>query len=60
MKHSVVIKCPACKKIQKAIAEWKEGHPFPTYIHECIKCEYIIMEDEWEEVEENKTYEDAK
>lgn len=44
--------CPECGKVQKA--KIKHTVPFDTYIHECEKCKYIIMESEWQRVEENK------
>lgn len=43
--HMEIIKCPECKKIQKAFVE--HGFIFNTYIHECLKCKYVIMESEW-------------
>ena len=44
------IKCPECNTIQNAEVELTI--PFATYIHECEKCGYIIMESEWIKVEE--------
>jgi C4-type Zn-finger protein len=46
--HSETIRCPECGQEQKA----KVLHtiPFTTYIHECIKCNYVIMESEWDEI----------
>lgn len=46
--HPVIIECPKCKIIQAAIIE--HTTPFGTYIHHCIKCEYIIMESDWNEI----------
>jgi len=40
------IVCPECGKIQNAKVE--HTIPFATYIHECERCEYIIMESEWQ------------
>ena len=39
------IKCPECGKICNAtvLASW----PWPTYIHHCEHCQYIIMESDW-------------
>lgn len=51
--HPVVIKCPECKTIQGAIVE--NSMPFATFIHICEKCDYVIMESEWEEVKPIKT-----
>ncbi len=45
---AVMIKCPSCDYVQAAIIE--HSVPFNTYIHHCEKCEYIIMESEWDEV----------
>jgi len=47
-KHAVNIKCPECETIQDAIVE--HTIPFHTYIHDCIKCGFLIMESEWDEV----------
>lgn len=44
--------CPECGQIQYAKVE--DTIPFATYIHECEKCKYIIMESEWLRVEELK------
>lgn len=44
----VMIKCPSCDTVQGAIV--KHTIPFGTFIHKCIKCEYLIMESEWDEV----------
>ena len=43
-----MIKCPECNTVQGAIYE--DTPPFGTFIHTCVKCEYIIMESEWEEI----------
>lgn len=46
-----MIKCPACDTVQAAIVE--HTVPFGTFIHNCEnqKCQYIIMESEWQVVE---------
>lgn len=44
-----VIKCPECQTIQGAVIE--KTIPFGTYIHDCVKCGYKIMESEWDTVE---------
>lgn len=49
---TVRIICPECGQIQYAKVE--HTIPFSTYIHKCEKCEYIIMESEWQRVEELK------
>lgn len=46
--HCEVIRCPECKSIQKA--EVTHTRPWYSYVHFCTKCEYIIMESEWEPV----------
>ena len=47
--HEEQIKCPECGQIQTAVVL----HTFPwwSYIHECEKCKYIIMESEWDVVD---------
>jgi predicted RNA-binding Zn-ribbon protein involved in translation (DUF1610 family) len=40
--------CPECGQIQ--CAKVKNTSPFMTYIHECDKCGYTIMESEWDRV----------
>lgn len=47
--HKVTIRCPQCESMEDA--EVEHTIPFWTYIHFCNKCGYVIMEDEWEEVE---------
>jgi len=42
----MMIKCPACDTVQAAIVEYTT--PFATWIHHCSKCEYTIMESEWD------------
>lgn len=37
--------CPNCGSME--LAEIKETIPWPTYVHDCSKCDYIIMESEW-------------
>ena len=45
---NTIIKCPECGEIQTA----KILHTFPwnTFIHDCEKCDYTIMESEWDEI----------
>ena len=40
------IVCPECKTSQEATIE--VGIPWNTYIHECEKCKYVIMESDWQ------------
>ena len=49
------IRCPECEKEQDATVEFKQGWPFPAYIHNCEACGYIIVESEWERVEAVET-----
>jgi len=42
------IVCPACQTAQQAAVTWKNGDPFPTFIHRCVACGYVIMESEWQ------------
>jgi ribosomal protein S27E len=44
----VKIICPECGSIQNA--EIKFGIPWNTYIHDCEKCGFTIMESEWNEI----------
>ncbi len=44
-KIPVKIQCPECNTIQDAVVEMTA--PFPTYIHHCEKCAYVIMESEF-------------
>lgn len=41
------IVCPQCKLLQTALVTHTKGHPWPTYIHVCTGCGYVIMESEW-------------
>ena len=45
-----IIVCPECNKLQKAKIN---NIPFPVYIHNCKKCDYIIMESEWQTVKKH-------
>ena len=51
VKTTVRIVCPECGHIQYANVE--DTIPFPTYIHECERCKYIIMESEWQRADYN-------
>lgn len=44
-----IIKCPSCGMIQKAVVEHKH-YPWDIYVHECVECDWIITESDWEEV----------
>lgn len=43
MKQFII--CPNCGAIE--LAEIEETVPFWSYIHDCTKCDYCIMESEW-------------
>ena len=42
----VKIECPECGSIEIAVEDYTTA-PFPTYLHSCNKCGYVIMESEW-------------
>lgn len=56
--HKEKIICPICKTKQWAVVE--HTLPFWNYTHTCIHCKYIIMESEWEQVDDVSNVEDAK
>lgn len=43
----VIIKCPKCGAHEIALENYTTI-PFPTYLHECSECGYMIMESEWD------------
>lgn len=45
----VTIECPECGSHEIAIEDYTTA-PYPTYLHSCNKCGYVIMESEWEVV----------
>lgn len=45
----VTIECPECGSHEIAIEDYTTV-PYPTYLHSCNKCGYVIMESEWEVV----------
>lgn len=45
-KHTETIFCPECGT--KQIGTVVNTIPFPTILHECENCAYIITESEWE------------
>lgn len=47
MKNWII--CPNCNS--KQLGEVEETFPWLTFIHECEKCNYIIMESEWVNIE---------
>lgn len=48
--NEVKIECPECGSIEIAVEDYTTA-PFPTYIHSCNKCGYVIMESEWNVIE---------
>jgi len=50
--HTEKIKCPDCGTIQDATVE--HTIPFHTYLHNCEKCNFTIMESDWEVVPNTK------
>lgn len=48
--HNEKIKCPECSTIQITIVQ--EFWPWDNYTHHCENCGYIIMESEWDRVQE--------
>lgn len=49
--HTETIECPECGEVQTAIVE--QTVIWNSYVHECQKCKYIILESEWNKVEQN-------
>jgi hypothetical protein len=47
--HIEIISCPECGEIQEGTV--KHTWPWWTYLHQCNKCDYWIMESEWDVVE---------
>jgi hypothetical protein len=39
--------CPNCAQIQDAQVIYYKGDPWESYVHNCIRCQYVIMESEW-------------
>lgn len=48
-RHEETIRCPKCEHVQ--VAEILHSQPFAMFVHNCERCEYIIMESEWDRVE---------
>ncbi len=47
----VKIECPECGSIEIAVEDYTTD-PFPTFLHSCNKCGYVIMESEWNIIKE--------
>jgi hypothetical protein len=48
--NEVKIECPECGSIEIAIEDYTTA-PFPSFLHRCNKCGYVIMESEWNVIE---------
>lgn len=48
--HVERIRCPKCGHIQNAVVE--HSTPWNTYIHYCEQCDFLIMESDWQKVED--------
>ena len=48
--HIERIVCPMCGAIQDVVVE--HTTPWFSFVHECISCEYIISESEWDSIDE--------
>nr|DAV31840.1 MAG TPA: ASCH domain protein [Caudoviricetes sp.] len=44
--NEVKIECPECGSIEIAVEDYTT-EPFPTFLHSCNNCGYVIMESEW-------------
>lgn len=53
--HIEAIACPECNEEQ--FAEVLHTVPFYSYVHTCRKCEYVIMESEWNRLTTEQTQE---
>lgn len=49
-RHTERIRCPECGHEQDA--EVLHSKPFAMFVHNCVNCEYIILESEWDRVED--------
>ena len=47
----VKLECPECGSIEIAVEDYTTA-PFPTFLHRCNKCGYVIMESEWNRITE--------
>lgn len=47
--HIEKIQCTECNHIQDATVE--HTIPFYSYVHNCEKCGYVIMESEWNKID---------
>ena len=49
------IRCPKCGHVQDATVNVVYDHPFAAHVYECTSCCYLIVESEWDIVEETTT-----
>lgn len=49
----VKVECPECGSIEIAVEDYTTA-PFPTFLHSCNKCGHMIMESEWNVVNESE------
>ena len=49
--NEVMIECPECGTVQLAVEDYTT-EPFPTYLHDCKQCGFLIMESDWTVVNE--------
>lgn len=49
--NEVKIECPECGSIEMAVEDYTTV-PFNTFIHSCNNCGYVIMESEWNKINE--------
>jgi len=49
-KKTYRIRCPECDAEFDATAYFREGDPWPTFVATCPRCDYTILESEWEEI----------
>lgn len=47
-KRNELIVCPSCDAQQMATVTKHASHPWPSYVHTCEACGYVIMESEWQ------------
>lgn len=50
--HEEIIECPNFETAQFGTVQ--HTNPFWTYFKECIKCNYFIMESDWNEINPEK------
>lgn len=50
--YTDLIVCPRCALLQEADVTYEPADPWPTYVKECDRCGYIILESEWDSVRE--------